>query len=274
MKLSILAIAIVAASTSASVHAAGHVKDNGVSFGGFSRVDYNAGDSSELSTFFEMGVSSSAEVHGITYSGNALLKGGSNASDDNVSIGDVRFGMKGGFGALTFGTVGNACDALVVGGFPDQVANISQGGCNNTSQQTIQYIREAGAVTFGASHNVNVDENSVAVKGKFGNTTASLGYVDNDGTSNVVLGLAGSFGPLALGLRANDADGSDTNVGVHGTYTSGANKFTLGTGENGGSTTSIAQWVRDLGGKAHVAVQIVDPEGGDVYPTLRLQKGF
>lgn len=283
MKLSTLALAIVAATATVSVQA-------DVSLGGMARATYNGGGNDRIETKVELNLDASAESNGITYFGHAQLEGNGKAAytaaakaadptlvdtGKDVTTDDIYVGMKGGFGEVRFGDTDGGCDATEVGGYPDYISDINLSKCNTGDQNNITYIGTAGAATYAISYSPenNMDYMSVGAKAKLGNATVSLGHSAGDGVSDTTaLGLAGSFGPVGLGLLVSDVDGAaDTEWTAHASYASGANSFAIGTNEPGDVS---AYWKRDLGASTTFGIDVNAPDVGDTEVALRLQKGF
>lgn len=276
MKLRILAVAIIAATVSATATA-------DVSLGGMARVQYDNG-SEQLKTAAELNLDASAAANGITYFGHAQMEGAGsldgNKTGHDVTIDDIYVGMKGGFGEVRLGDTDNGCDATDVGGFPDEIyGDVATAGCAGGDQTNITYIGSAGAVSYAASFSPekNQDNFSIGAKAKFGVATVSLGHTAGDGVADTtVLGLAGAFGPVSVGLRASDVDGaSDNLIQVHGAYSSGANTFALGFADTGSANPVSGYWKRDLGAKTFFLLDVQDSDdNGDTDVALRLQKNF
>ena len=283
MKLSTLAIAIVAATASMSAHSAAHTND-GLSLSGMARATYNAGGSEAIDTTVELNLDASAtSKSGITYFGHAQLEGnglGGGVVDKSVTTDDIYVGMKGGFGEARFGDTDNGCDATDVGGYPDYIFDIGVAGCSGSDQNNITYIGTAGAISYAASYSPenNVDNFSVGVKGKFGPASVSLGHTAGGNSVNApadttVLGLAGAFGPVGLGLRVSDVKDMPNldDWQAHASYSAGANTLVIATNEPGDVT---GYWTRDLGASTTFGIEVNAPDVGDTEVALRLQKGF
>ena len=86
---------------------------------------------------------------------------------------------------------------------------------------------------------------------------------DND--KNVTLGLYGSFGPVALGLRANKADDySHADIGVNAAYSAGGNKFYVGFGNDENDVDGWgAGYNRSIGKKSTFVIEARDSDSQD-----------
>ena len=277
MKLKTLAIAIAMGSMPFAAQA--ELKISGdFSVGYFGDKD---GNTELKESGSEINVDASEKVGGTTFYGHTELdfNGGGSFTYLNpdqeaeegahtLTIEEVYVGAKGAWGDFRMGDTDNACDALDVGGYPDQWLANNQGGCKGSDSNNFVYKRGMGAATVAVSHNPNSDEyNAVGIKGKMGPVTASLGYEAGDALGandkNVVLGLSGSFGPVSLGLRANKADAyDDTAVGVNASYSAGPHTVYGGTGQNSAGTDRWAVgYNRSLGSKTTFIAEAAETDG-------------
>jgi hypothetical protein len=280
MKLKLLAIAIVAAATPFAAQAEFTVGGD-VGIGYFQHSDgetFFGGHGSEV-TF-----DANQKVGGLTYFGHFEVNVAGATVNDTVDVDDetsftlagtlssddMFVGVKGAFGEVRLGDTDNGCDAVDTGWVADdEYISHSSGGCKAGDQNNVTYKGSRGPVSYAASFSPDVDNGSavagedafaVGIKGKVGPATVSLGYeTETSVGSNVVLGVSGAFGPIAVGIRANNADDSDTNIGYTAQYAAGGNKFYIGVGDVddndtlflgyqrklGSRTTFIAEWVED-----------------------------
>ncbi len=284
MNLKLLAIAVAAAATPFAAQAEFTVGGD-VGIGYFQHADgetFFGGHGSEV-TF-----DANQKVGGLTYFGHfevnvagATVNDQSNVEDDDGDVAgtvtqagtlrsdDMFIGVKGAFGEVRLGDTDNGCDAVDTGWVADdEYISHSSGGCKSSDQNNITYKGSRGPVSYAASWSPDVDNGAavsgedvfaVGIKGKMGPATVSLGYEsDSSVGDNVVLGVSGNFGPIALGVRLNDGD-NDTDVGYTAQYAAGSNKFYIGVGDVsdndtlflgyqrkiGSRTTFIAEWVED-----------------------------
>lgn len=221
----------------------------------------------------EINFDATEKVGGTTFYGHTELD--INGSGNTARFEEVRVGAKGAWGDLTLGDIGNACDQLMVGGFPDKfMAPSTQGGCSNPGNDVISYKRSMGAATVGVTHSPDANEhNSIAVAGAFGPVGAALAVEDGDevGGTNIVLGLTGKIGPLAVGLRANSFDsdtaGGDMDaIGINAKYTVGANSYYAGMGKGDPATGSdVDSWTvgynRSIGSNSTFVFEAGETDG-------------
>ena len=262
MKLSIIAIAIAAASMTGAVQAELKVSgDVTVSY----QDDGTHGPASFDGAGTEVIFDASEKVGNVTIFGSATANIGGTGS--TVTADDVFVGVKGAFGTVKAGDTDNGCDAVDTGWVADDVfISHESGGCKGDDKSNLVYSNTRGAVTYAvsASPKDSADNFAVGIKGKMGPVTASLGYengnldASSSDVDNVVLGLSGNYGPVALGIRANQLDGGDTDVGYTAQYSTGANKFYLGVGDVADLDTTFLGYTRSIGKNTIAVVEWVD----------------
>ncbi|PWQ96658.1 porin [Leucothrix pacifica] len=265
MKLKTLAIAIAMGAMPFAAQAE-------VSIGGDVTVSYQEDGTGGASTFDGSGTevifNASEKVGGITYFGTATanLNATGSAVTATVTPDDVHVGMKGGFGTVKIGDTVNGCDTVDTGWVAHDVfISHSSGGCKGSDTHNITYSNTRGPISYAASYSPedSADNFAVGIKGKLGPVTASLGYEDGDGIangSNVTMGASGSFGPVAVGIRANKLDGGDTDIGYTAQYAAGANKFYMGIGDVADNDTLFLGYNRSLGKNTIAVVEFVDDD--------------
>ena len=261
MKLKTLAIAIAMGAMPFAAQAE-------VSIGGDVTVSYQEDGTGGASTFDGSGTevifNASEKVGGITYFGTATAN--LNGTGSGVEADDVHVGMKGGFGTVKIGDTDNGCDTVDTGWVADDVfISHDSGGCKGDDTHNITYSNTRGPISYAASYSPedSADNFAVGIKGKLGPVTASLGYEDGDGItngSNVTMGASGSFGPVAVGVRANKLDGGDTDIGYTAQYAAGANKYYMGIGDVSNQDSLFLGYTRSLGSKTIAAVEFVDAD--------------
>lgn len=298
MKLKTLAIAVAVASVPFAAQAdfavsgdvsVGYFKsiDGSDRFGGNgSEVIFDASEKvGDLTYFGHFEVN----VAGATVNSSTNVEGDSNEASrvtlaGQLSSDDMYVGVKGAFGSVQLGDTDNGCDATDVGFVAsDEYISHDSGGCKASDQNNITYKKTSGSVTYAASYSPDVDAGSanagedtfaIGVKGKIGPAAVSLGYesetslsvkdangVDVNRGSNIVLGVAGTFGPVTLGVRANEFEngGNSTHVGYTALYAAGSNKFYAGIGDTDRDTYFIG-YQRAIGKNSSFIAEFVEDD--------------
>lgn len=255
MKFKTLAIAIAAATVSTAAMADGHMGAPELKISGDVTVGYfqnGAGATSFGGNGSEVIFNAEQKVGGVTYFGSMTANVGDSKIDGgDISTDDLYVGFKGAFGEVRMGDTDNGCDAVDTGWVvDDEFISHASGGCKGSDQNNITYKGSRGPVTYAIGYSPDVDSGgniasddvvSVGVMGKVGPASVSLGYESEQsayGTSgdNIVLGVRGDIGPVAIGVRASkaeneNADGEDTFVGYTAQYSARGNKFYIGYGD-------------------------------------------
>lgn len=221
MKLRVLAIAIAAASMTVSVQAAD------IKFGGDFHIGYKSNVEKDIQDEgSELWITVSQKRDGLTYFGHAEMEYdggifGDDAGDNDqgktenhdIELDEVQVGVRGDFGKVIVGSIENACDKLEHGGDWNEflAASDSRGDCGGDHEGTILYTKKIGDAEYGVSHNVDTDENSIAVRYKHSkNLRLALGYVHKSDTDNIISGsVTAKMGKFGLKARVNNGDISD-----------------------------------------------------------------
>ncbi|WP_158278879.1 porin [Leucothrix arctica] len=266
MKLSIIAIAIAAASMTGAAQAELKVSgDVTVSY----QEDGTGGSSSFDGAGTEVIFDASQKVGNLTVFGSATANIGGTGS--TVTADDVFLGLKGAFGTVKIGDTDNGCDTVDTGWVADDVfISHDSGGCAGSDTSNVTYSNTRGAMTYAASVSPedSADNFAVGIKGKMGPVTASFGYengdLDGDATTsdvdNVVLGLSGNYGPVAVGVRMNQMDGGDTDFGYTAQYAAGANKFYAGFGDVTDQDSKYLGYNRSIGKNTIAVIEWTDKD--------------
>lgn len=261
MKLKTLAIAIAVSSVSFTAQADLKISgDFGVGY-----FQSSSGDNEMKESGSEINFDAAEKVGGTTYFGHVELD--MDGTGNTAEFEEIRVGAKGAWGEIRAGEADNGCDWLDVGGYPDKFMAPIQGSCKGSDVNNLVYKRSMGAATVAVSHNPQGDEyNAIGVQAKIGPVKASLGYEAGDALGsndkNVTVGLSGSFGPVALGLRANKADSySHADIGVNAAYTAGSNKFYVGFGNDENDVDGWgAGYNRAIGKKSTFVIEARDSD--------------
>lgn len=264
LKLKTLSIAIAAGTLSLSAQA-------DLKIGGDIGVGYfqsSSGDNEVKEAGSEINFDAPEKVGGTTFYGHVEVDMA--GTGNTAEFEEIRVGAKGAWGELILGEADNACDQLDVGGTNEVWVTHSQGGCQGADVNNIVYKRSFGAMSAAISANVeNAEENvAVGLKGKMGPVTASFGYEDGDldanpvtpDVDNITVGLSGAFGPATIGVRANQMDGGDTDVGANFMISRGANNFYGGIGDVG-NTDSWSLGYKRVMGKTDLIAELADTDG-------------
>jgi len=274
MKLKTLAIAIAAAAMPFAAQAE-------LKVGGDVTVGYFE-DANGASTFgadgSELNFDASEKVGGLTYFGHVEVNiEDAGAGTGTLTSDDQYVGVKGAFGEVRLGDTDNGCDAVDTGWVvSDEFLLHGSGGCKAGDQNNIVYRGARGPVSYAVGYSPDVDNGattagedtvSVGVKGKMGPAAVSLGYESETAQgSNVVLGVSGNFGPIAVGVRANKYEnehatsGEDVAIGYNAQYAAGANKAYVGIGDVNNNDTLFLGYQRSLGSKTTFIAEYLDDD--------------
>lgn len=287
MKFKTLAIAIAAATVSTAAMADGHMGAPELKISGDVTVGYfdNGTTTSFGGRGSEVIFNAEQKVGGITYFGSVTANIYDSTSGGDITTDDQYVGFKGAFGEVRMGDTDNGCDIVDTGWVADDNFDTHEsGGCKAGDQNNITFAGSRGPVSYAVGYSPDVDNGgtmagedvvSFGVKGAFGPAEVSLGYESEQsgyGTSgdNIVLGVSGKLGPVAVGVRANkteneNASGDDTFVGYTAQYSAGPNKAYLGYGVIGDDDNSIfLGYNRALGSNTTFIVEYVGYEESDV----------
>ncbi len=194
---------------------------------------------------------------------------------ENPTVEEMRIGIKlDGGHQIIIGETDNACDQFDPG-VPDQVLSAGTGGgCASTDRNNIVYKGAFGPAEVAASYNPNTGVNadgdtatqmSVGARFAAGPAKINVGYVDDDGTSNMHAGVTATFGEFTLAAEANDnEDADDVAYGIYATYVAAGNTIWAAMDDNSDVTLGYA---RDLGSNTtfFLEADMLDeaPEGGE-----------
>ena len=261
MKLRTLAIAVAMASVPFAAQADLSISGD-VGVGYFKSKDDTDrfGDRGSNITF-----GASEKIGGITYYGNADVDFGNGG---NFVGDDIRVGMKGGFGEVVLGDTDNGCDATDIGGTNEVWETHSQGGCKGSDNHNITYKRAIGNFSGAISHNPDAESSALGVTGAMGPVGISLGYETDIETknaagvvtatdNNVVLGLTGKIGPMAVGFRANKLGDNDAVHGINAIYSRGAHNIYGGLGTSDGNDSKSIGY-KHVRGKTDFILEAAD----------------
>lgn len=210
--------------------------------------------------------------------GDSGIVGGQGAtvtSAGQLRSDDMYVGVKGGFGTIKVGDTDNGCDATDTGWVaPDEFLSHSSGGCEAGDQNNITYVGTSGDIKYAVSYSPDVDNGAanadedtfaVGVKGPIGPVTVSVGYESESGVGeNVVLGISGNLGPVALGIRASDADDlEDAHIGYTANYKTGNNQFYIGIGDADDTNDVFVGYQRAIGSKTSLVAEFVEDDDNE-----------
>ena len=266
MKLSTLAFAVAAATLSFAAQADYRLGGD-VTVGYFGNAD---GDNELLGNGTNFTLSADEKMKGLTYFGQVDIDIADSLEGGDLSSDDMFVGIRGAFGEVRLGDTDNGCDAVDTGWVvDDEWISHDSGGCAGSDKNNVVYKRSMGNATVAASHSPNGSEYSaVGIKGSFGPVAASLGYEFGDelgdSDKNVVLGVSGKIGAVAVGIRASKADDADdTNIGYTAQYVQGPNKFYVGIGDVNDEDSQFLGYQRALSQKTSVIAEYADSDGQD-----------
>lgn len=269
MKLSILAIAIAATSMIGAAQA-------DLKVGGDVGLQWGKTDTSNNVTTLEafgseVNLDASKKMGGLTGYGHAEIELNSNDADSaDITVDELRVGVKGAFGDLTVGDTGSACDQLLVGGSSEISLTHQSGGCLDSSSDKIVYQRAMGATSIAVSHAPDEDYNAIAVTGKIAGVSAALAYEDEDGNDQVTLGLSAPVGPVTINFRANDND----SVSVEGYYSVGQHSVYGGIADNDGTNPISLGYTRTIA-NTDFFVEVLDNDDAlDVNTAIGIRHNF
>jgi hypothetical protein len=226
----------------------------------------------------ELNFNASQKDGGLTYFGSMTAMVDDSIDGKNIYSDDMYVGFKGAFGEVRMGDTDNGCDSVDTGWVADDnFISHESGGCKAGDQNNITYRGSRGPVSYAVGYSPDVDAGStnagedtvsVGIKGKVGPAAVSLGYEsETKNGSNVVLGVSGNFGPVAVGIRANkfenvDTNGEDTYVGYTAQYSAGANKMYVGYGDIGDDmNTLFLGYNRSIGSNTTFIAEYVNVDG-------------
>ena len=210
-----------------------------------------------------------------------------NANGDAPKVEEVYVGMKIGDGEIRLGDTDNACDVYDPG-VPDlAIAAGTGGGCKSNDKNLIIYKAKTGEIEYAVSYNPKTnsdipaneetgtpkifaaddpaDQTSIAVRFPAGPAKINLGYVDDNGESNVHFGIKATFGGLTLAAEANDNENADDLAyGIYATYVVAQNTFWAAVDDLDNATVAYVRRVNDST-RAFIEVDLLDEanERGD-----------
>jgi hypothetical protein len=248
-----------------------------------SDADGGAGDAHVNVGDVLVGVTSSHEMNnGLTAYGSLRidLNSLSNQNTGDGSADNVYVGMKGGFGDLRFGEVGNPAEWGQKAGDLHDIAGGSDGG--------ISYTGSFGAATVGLAfspeHANAGATNSISVGAKFsaGNFAIGLGGENRGDQTNASIGASFAVGGASVGvgygMQGNDAGDDGTAIAVKVGYGFGGVSagLTFSSAENMGAETKMRLDLGyGLGGGMTLSARInsaSDPDSSDWR--VQLSKSF
>ena len=297
MKFKTLATAIAAATVSTATLAGGSAMADGhmgapeFKISGDVTVGYfkdGTGDYTFGSNGSEVIFDASQKVGGITYFGSMTANiADSKIGEGDISTDDLYVGFKGAFGEVRMGDTDNGCDAVDTGWVADDVfISHDSGGCAAGDQNNVTYKGSRGPVSYAIGYSPDVgsgdgattageDTVSVGIAGKVGPATVSLGHEVAGDDSNTVLGVSGSFGPVAVGIRASKFEDNDTNVGYTAQYAARGNKFYVGIGDVDDNDTLFLGYNRSIGSNTTFIAEYVDNDANsDQQYAIGLKHAF
>lgn len=177
-----------------------------------------------------------------------------NATGEAPKVEEVYVGMKLGDGELRIGDTDNACDVYDPG-TPDLALSAgSGGGCKSDDKNLIIYKAKTGNVEYAVSYNPNTnndadnaeDQTSVAARFTTGPAKINVGFVDDNGVSNMHFGITATFGSITLAAEANDnEDADDLAYGIYAKHVANGNTFWVATDDIGDATLGYTRQVDD-----------------------------
>ncbi len=156
---------------------------------------FEAGEAQIASGDVNVNIGASQALNsGLTGYGNLRLDLDSLSNGGGPSNDSIYVGVKGGFGDLRFGEVGNPGEyGQVAGDLHDMGDTIDQG---------IGYTGSFGGATIGLSYSPAIDQDILAVGAKFsvGGFAIGVGMQDKDEQQNISVGASFSFAGASIAL--------------------------------------------------------------------------
>ena len=176
MKLKTLAAAIAVASMPFAAQAAGSISgDIGVGY-----FVNGAGDGSFNESGSEINVGASEKIGALTYFGHLEMDIQGDGGAPNVSFEELRVGVKGAFGEVRVGSLGDpGCGMVQTGGSYEIWKTHSKGGCGGLAQG-ISFKKSFGRLTGAITYSPGSDASTA--------TSTATTYVATD-TTNAATGI-------------------------------------------------------------------------------------